>query len=92
MEPTGSSVRQAAHGWIEENFDPQLSLRAWLERLADSGWAQPAWPADWYGRGLPPDDAVAAYEEFNRVDAPGPRPAWASCSPRRRSSRTPATT
>jgi len=72
VDATGSSVRQEARDWIEENFDPQLSLRAWLERLADSGWACPAWPADWYGRGLPPDEAVAAYAEFNRVDAPGP--------------------
>jgi len=72
MEATGSSVRQEARDWIEENFDPQLSLRAWLERLADSGWACPAWPADWYGRGLAPEQAVAAYAEFNRVGAPGP--------------------
>lgn len=72
MEATASSVRQEARAWIDENFDPQLSLRTWLERLADSGWAQPAWPADWCGRGLPQDLAPAAYAEFNRVDAPGP--------------------
>jgi alkylation response protein AidB-like acyl-CoA dehydrogenase len=72
VDATASSVRREARDWIEENFDPQLSLRAWLERLADSGWAQPAWPAEWYGRGLPPDLAALAYEEFNRVDAPGP--------------------
>ena len=72
MEATASSVRREARDWIEQNFDPELSVRAWLERLADSGWAQPTWPADWYGRGLPPDLAAVIYEEFNRVDAPGP--------------------
>ena len=72
MEATASSVRREAREWIEQNFDQQLSLRAWLERLADSGWAQPAWPAAWYGRGLPPDLAALAYEEFNRAQAPGP--------------------
>jgi alkylation response protein AidB-like acyl-CoA dehydrogenase len=72
VEATASSVRREAREWIEQNFDPQLSLRDWLERLADSGWAQPAWPAAWYGRGLPPDLAALAYEEFNRADAPGP--------------------
>jgi alkylation response protein AidB-like acyl-CoA dehydrogenase len=72
VEPTASSVRREAREWIEQNFDPQMRLRAWLERLADSGWAQPAWPAAWYGRGLPPDLAALAYEEFNRADAPGP--------------------
>jgi alkylation response protein AidB-like acyl-CoA dehydrogenase len=65
-------VRREARDWIEQNFDPELSVRAWLERLADSGWAQPSWSADWYGRGLPPDLAAVIYEEFNRVDAPGP--------------------
>jgi alkylation response protein AidB-like acyl-CoA dehydrogenase len=72
VEATASSVRREARDWIEQNFDPELSVRAWLERLADSGWAQPSWPAGWYGRGLPPDLAAVIYEEFNRVDAPGP--------------------
>ena len=72
MEATASSVRREARDWIEESFDPELSVRAWLERLADSGWAAPAWPAEWHGRGLPPDLTVVVYEEFNRVEAPGP--------------------
>jgi alkylation response protein AidB-like acyl-CoA dehydrogenase len=72
VEATASSVRREARDWIEESFDPELSVRAWLERLADSGWAAPAWPAEWYGRGLPPDLTVVVYEEFNRVEAPGP--------------------
>jgi alkylation response protein AidB-like acyl-CoA dehydrogenase len=72
VEATASSVRREARDWIEENFDPQLSLRAWLERLADSGWARPGWAAGWYGRGLPPDLVALSYAEFNRVDAPGP--------------------
>jgi alkylation response protein AidB-like acyl-CoA dehydrogenase len=72
VEATASSVRREARDWIEESFDPELSVRAWLERLADSGWASPAWPAEWYGRGLPPDLTVVVYEEFNRVEAPGP--------------------
>jgi alkylation response protein AidB-like acyl-CoA dehydrogenase len=72
VEATASSVQRAARDWIEENFDPQLSLRAWLDRLADSGWARPGWPAGSCGRGLPPDLAALAYAEFNRADAPGP--------------------
>jgi alkylation response protein AidB-like acyl-CoA dehydrogenase len=72
VEATASSVRREARDWIEENFDPQISVRAWLERLADSGWAQPGWPAAWYGRGLPPDLAALTYAEFNSVGALGP--------------------
>jgi alkylation response protein AidB-like acyl-CoA dehydrogenase len=72
LETTANSAQRAARDWIDENFDPQISLRAWLERLADSGWAAPRWPAEWYGRGLPPEQAAQTYAEFNRVDAPGP--------------------
>ena len=72
MEATASSVRRQAREWIDENFDENLSLRAWLERLADSGWARPVWPAGWYGRDLAPDLAAVAYAEFNRIEAPGP--------------------
>jgi hypothetical protein len=41
-----------------------MSLRSWLELLADSGWAAPAWPAAWYGKGLPADLAAVAIAEF----------------------------
>jgi alkylation response protein AidB-like acyl-CoA dehydrogenase len=72
VDATANSVRREARDWIEENFDRELSVRAWLERLADSGWARPTWPADACGRGLPAELAALAYDEFNRVDAPGP--------------------
>jgi alkylation response protein AidB-like acyl-CoA dehydrogenase len=68
----GESVRREVRAWIEQHFDPGLSLRAWLERLADSGWAKPTWPVEWYGKGLSSDLAAIAFEEFARVDAPGP--------------------
>ena len=42
-------LREQARAWIEARFDPGMSLRSWLELLADSGWAAPGWPAAWYG-------------------------------------------
>ena len=41
----GSRGRAQVRHWITENWDPDLSLREWRTRLADSGWACPAWPA-----------------------------------------------
>ena len=67
-------VRREARDWIDQNFDKDISLREWLERLADSGWAKPTWPTQWYGKGLTSDLAAVAYDEFNKVDAPGPPP------------------
>src|SRR5262245_53476805 len=66
------AVRRAVRDWIEQNFAPDLSLRGWLERLADSGWAKPTWPVDWFGKGLPTDLAAFAYAELAKVGAPGP--------------------
>ena len=39
--------------WLTENWDADLSLREWRERLVKSGWGRPSWPIGWYGRGLP---------------------------------------
>jgi alkylation response protein AidB-like acyl-CoA dehydrogenase len=71
-EPTEQGVRAQVTQWIEENFDPEQSLHTWLGKLADSGWAQPSWPRQWYGQGLPADLAATAWAEFNKAGAPGP--------------------
>jgi hypothetical protein len=42
---TAGEVRGAVRAFLDENFDRDISLRTWLERLADSGWAAPQWPA-----------------------------------------------
>ena len=69
---TGEDVRAEVRAWIDENWDDSISLREWLERLADSGWASPTWPEEWFGKGLSNDLAAIAYEEFRKVKAPGP--------------------
>src|SRR5262245_65847941 len=66
-----AAVRRAVRAWIEEQFDRTLSVRAWLERLADSGWAKPTWPAAWFGKGLPTDLAAIAYAELAKAGPPG---------------------
>ncbi len=69
---TAEQVRNEVRTWIDENWDPQISIRTWLERLADSGWASPTWPVEWFGKGLSNDLAAVAFDEFRRVHAPGP--------------------
>jgi len=36
-------LRAQVRAWIDAHFDPGMALRSWLEVLADSGWAAPAW-------------------------------------------------
>ena len=49
------TVHQEVTAWIEQSWDPDLTVRAWWQRLAESGWGFPTWPRAWYGRGLEPE-------------------------------------
>jgi len=66
------AVRRDARAWFEANWDPDLSLGSWWERLAESGWGFPTWSSDWYGRGLSSQLASAVADERRRVGAYGP--------------------
>jgi alkylation response protein AidB-like acyl-CoA dehydrogenase len=59
--------------WLEKSWDPDIPLRAWWKRLAESGWAQPHWPTEWYGRGLTRAEAQEAtrmIRDFGAVNSP----------------------
>jgi alkylation response protein AidB-like acyl-CoA dehydrogenase len=61
-------------GWLESNWDPELTVAEWWERLGTSGWAAPSWPTEWFGKGLSRDDTVRAQRtiaEFGALGAPG---------------------
>jgi alkylation response protein AidB-like acyl-CoA dehydrogenase len=60
--------------WLEENWDPDLTVAEWWERLGLAGWAAPGLPETAYGRGLNRNDSVAvqnAISEFGALGAPG---------------------
>ncbi len=69
MSLTEESLRADVRAWVQDNWDPALSLRAWRERLLDAGWAVPSWPTQWFGRALPAwtDDVV--YDEIAKCGA-----------------------
>ena len=67
-------VRAEVRAWLAANWDPELSLRGWRERLADSGWACPTWPVDWYGKGLKPSLESVVDEEMRSAGAIGTPP------------------
>ena len=66
-----AGVRGDVRSWIGANWDPDLSLVEWRTRLADSGWACPAWPRQWCGRSLPASAADLVAEELARAGAVG---------------------
>ena len=67
-----AEVLPELQAWVAANWDPELSLVRWRGLLADSGWACPAWPRGWCGRGLPPAVAEAVAAGLAEAGVPGP--------------------
>jgi alkylation response protein AidB-like acyl-CoA dehydrogenase len=59
------------HAWIDTNWDADLTVGEWWERLGTAGWAAPTWPTDWYGRGLSRDEANLVARELSAKGALG---------------------
>ena len=69
-----NDVVDAVRAWLSENWDPDLTVAEWWNRLGLSGWAAPGLPENAYGKGLNRNDAVAvqnAIAEFGALGAPG---------------------
>ncbi len=43
--------------WLDDYWDPDLTVGEWWERLGMSGWAAPLLPVEAYGRGMSRGDA-----------------------------------
>jgi alkylation response protein AidB-like acyl-CoA dehydrogenase len=69
---TPTTVREEAAAWFRENWDPEMPLGHWWERLAESGWGFPTWPERWFGRGLSSDQAKQVDAARATVGAAGP--------------------
>ena len=70
-EHTEENVRAEARAWLEANWDSNLGLVEWRNKLADSGWGVPHWPKQWYGRDLPVGFVPTVEEEMKRIGAVG---------------------
>jgi alkylation response protein AidB-like acyl-CoA dehydrogenase len=71
---TGSdsaSVSDSFPRWLDEHWDPDLTLGDWWDRLGTAGWSTPTWPREWSGRGLRRAAAVQVVDELRRRGLPG---------------------
>lgn len=69
-----SDLRDELETWLEENWDPDLSVGDWWQRLGLAGWVAPTWPTAWFGRDLSTAEAnvvSATIGEFGALGAPG---------------------
>jgi alkylation response protein AidB-like acyl-CoA dehydrogenase len=71
-ESTPTAIRAELREWLEEHWDSERPLPEWRVLLADSGWAVPQWPAEWFGRGLSAELAQVATDERQSFGAVGP--------------------
>ena len=51
---------------------PSPDAKRWLETMAERGWTAPAWPREYGGGGLSPDEAKALQQELARLRLPPP--------------------
>lgn len=69
-----ADVIDELHAWLDENWDPDLTVAEWWERLGLAGWAAPSLPENAYGRNLSRNDAVRVAETIGAhgaLAAPG---------------------
>lgn len=60
--------------WLVDNWDPELTVGQWWERLGNAGWSAPMLPVGSYGRGVERAVAVQVGNEiasFGALGAPG---------------------
>jgi alkylation response protein AidB-like acyl-CoA dehydrogenase len=68
------SIAAEVTSWLRENWDPDLTVEQWWQRLASAGWAAPTWPSEHYGLALSNADSAAVHRaigEFGALGGPG---------------------
>jgi alkylation response protein AidB-like acyl-CoA dehydrogenase len=58
--------------WLEANWDPDLTVRELWDRLGTSGWAFPALPSEWCGKGMTREDGIRVQQAVTKFGALGP--------------------
>jgi alkylation response protein AidB-like acyl-CoA dehydrogenase len=70
--PSVEDVRTEVKQWLEDNWDPELTVGEWWDLLARSGYAAPTFPENCWGKGWPRDLAMAVTETISAHGAVGP--------------------
>jgi alkylation response protein AidB-like acyl-CoA dehydrogenase len=62
----------AAKTWLADNWDPDLTVGEWWERLGTAGWSAPGLPEGKYGHGLSRSEVVDVQNVISEAGALGP--------------------
>ncbi|CAN5631347.1 acyl-CoA dehydrogenase family protein [soil metagenome] len=58
--------------WLDANWDQELTVAQWWERLGSAGWAAPTLPIHAYGKGLSRSEAIAVSQHIVKRGAVAP--------------------
>jgi alkylation response protein AidB-like acyl-CoA dehydrogenase len=67
------TILEELRSWLSDNWDPDLTVGQWWERLGLAGWAAPTLPTHAYGRGVARSVGVQIQREiaaFGTLSAP----------------------
>ncbi len=70
--PSAEDVRTEIKTWLEENWNPDLTVAEWWDLLARSGYAAPTFPEDAWGKGWGRDLAMVVSSAIAEHGAIGP--------------------
>src|SRR5580693_5828100 len=71
-ETTGTDEQLSElRSWLSSNWDPDLTVAEWWERLGLSGWAAPGLPTNAYGRAMARSDVVLVQQEMAKFGVLG---------------------
>src|ERR1700678_3961930 len=68
---TGDELVDELAEWLKQNWDPDLTVGDWWERLGTAGWSAPGLPTNAYGKGIARADAVLVANEITKFGALG---------------------
>jgi alkylation response protein AidB-like acyl-CoA dehydrogenase len=68
----GRSQFDELQDWLGDNWDPDLTVGEWWDRLGMAGWSQPILPRQSYGRAMTQSDALAVQRTIVGFGALGP--------------------
>ena len=70
--PTAEEVRAELESWLDDNWDPTLTVKDWWERLAPTGYAHPSLPENAGGKGWGRDLAAVVNTTMAEREVMGP--------------------
>jgi alkylation response protein AidB-like acyl-CoA dehydrogenase len=70
-DPSTTALRHEVRSWLASEWNPDLTVAEWWDRLADAHLAVPTWPEHAFGRGLSRGDAAVVTEEIKAAGALG---------------------